>query len=210
MSCHNSHQKPNDPGRTWEFTTTKDYMTYSLQNGSWADGAYLKPVVYRTTSLGYGPTYLRDAKQYVVSPGEYDIDTQNGAIVFHQAQATTVYVYVTLLDDYLRNTNVSNRLCLDCHVITTHKQMDCTVCHGAHNTSNLYNVRQAIRTPRGALAAVAFKNITAVGGRSGICVVCHTRTKYYNVTSTRPVAHYSGRNCVDCHKHSLGFPNIST
>jgi len=209
MTCHNSKAKPNDPGRSWEFTTTTDYTTYFLQNGGWTYNAYLKPTVYRDTSLWTGPTMLKDRKKYIVAESKYDVDPDTGVVVFHTLQSYSSFIYVTLGNDYLRNTNINNQLCLDCHVTETHKGADCTICHGTHNTANLYNVRERLGTPVG-IKDVKYKNVSGLSGSKGACVVCHTVTLYHNATSHMQVPHYEDKNCVTCHPHREGFPSFTT
>jgi RHS repeat-associated protein len=225
MTCHNPHRKPNDPGRDWEYTTTPDYTTFFLQSGGWGYNSYLKPVVYRDySSLWAGPTTLVKRKPYLVPESEYNVDPIMGTIIFHQRQQSTppytVYICVSLENDYLRNTNVNrttsitnnkyvdNQLCKDCHIIQTHRQADCTMCHGTHNTNNLYNIRPQMRVPNGTLKNVVFTSMTGMTGNQGICVVCHTQTVFYNSTATTQPTH-SG-NCLNCHPHRKGFPSFTT
>ena len=205
MTCHNSHEKPNDPGRSWEYTTTSDNVTYTLQNGGWSYYAYDKPVVYRDTTLWSGPTYIEDRSKYLVPESEYDVDAVNGVIIFHQAQPAGTYIYVTLANDYLRNTNDNNQLCLDCHVTVTHQGNDCTNCHGVHGSDNLYDIREEING-----RAVRFNSTTAMGGTNGVCVVCHTTTIYGNATAIAPQSHNNNQECMSCHPHKSGFPTYTT
>jgi len=72
----------------------------------------------------------------------------------------------SLGNDYLRTANAQNALCLECHAISTHKGVNCAICHGTHGTGNLYDVRGRLGTPQG-YADVTFKSITAMGGAAG-------------------------------------------
>jgi RHS repeat-associated protein len=108
-----------------------------------------------------------------------------------------------------RNTNAGNALCLDCHTPSSHKGVNCAICHGTHGTGNLYDVRGRLGTP-GGYADVTFTSMTAMGGSHGVCTVCHTTTMYHNVTSIAPVDHYDNQVCVDCHPHRTGFPSFTT
>jgi RHS repeat-associated protein len=195
---------PNDAGRTWEYTTTNDNKTYTLNNGGWTYYSFVRPVVYRDTTLWSGPTYLKDRKKYIVQDCEYTLDPVNGLVVFNQTQGD-VYIYVTLDNAYLRNTNEQNQLCLDCHVTTTHKGNDCTVCHGLHNTNNLYNVREKVNGRE-----VVFTSNTSLTGTKGICAVCHSATVYHNATALIPKPHYNNQDCANCHPHRKGFPTFTT
>jgi RHS repeat-associated protein len=209
MSCHNSMQKPNDPGRTWEFTDYTGGVTYTLQHGGWSYYSYLKPVVYRTGSAMSTPADVQDRKTYEVPESEYDIYPASGEVVFHQAQAAGTYIYVTLGNDYLRTANAGNALCLDCHTLSSHKGVNCAICHGTHGTGNLYDVRGRLGTP-GGYADVAFTSMTAMVGTHGVCTVCHTTTMYHNTTSLAPLPHYDNQVCVDCHPHDRGFPSFTS
>jgi len=209
MTCHNSMAKPNDPGRTWEMTNYTGGITYTLQHGGWSYYSYLKPVVYRTSSAMSVPSNVQDRKVYEVPESEYDVYPASGEVVFHQAQPEGTYVYVTLGNDYLRTANAQNALCLECHTITTHKGVNCAICHGTHGTGNLYDVRGRLGTP-GGYADVTFTSMTAMGGAAGVCTVCHTTTMYHNVTSLSPVGHYDNHVCTDCHPHKTGFPSFTT
>jgi RHS repeat-associated protein len=209
MSCHNAMEKPNDPGRTWEFTNFTGGVTYSLQHGGWSYYSYLKPAVYRTASAMSAPANIQDRQAYEVAESEYDVYPVSGEVVFHQAQDAGTYIYVTLGNDYLRTANALNALCLDCHAISTHKGVNCAICHGTHGTDNLYDVRGRLGTP-GGYADVAFTSMTAMGGGHGVCTVCHTTTMYHNVTSLSPVEHYDNQVCVDCHPHRSGFPSFTS
>jgi len=201
--------KPNDPGRTWEMTNYTGGVTYTLQHGGWSYYGYLKPVVYRTSSAVSAPSNVQDRKLYEVPESEYDVYPASGEVVFHQAQPAGTYVYVTLGNDYLRTANAQNALCLECHAISTHKGVNCAICHGTHGTGNLYDVRGRLGTP-GGYADVTFTSLTAMGGATGVCTVCHTTTMYHNVTSQSPVGHYDNQVCTDCHPHRKGFPSFTT
>ena len=205
MTCHNTHRKPNDPGRSWEYTSTTDNKTYTLQNGGWSYYDYDRPLVYRDTVLWSGPTYIQDRKKYLASESEYDVDAVNGKIIFKQTQAAGTYVYVTLDNNYLRDTNENNQLCLDCHITATHEGNDCTVCHASHGSNNLFNVRNKING-----SDVSFSSTTAMAGPNGVCVACHTTTIYDNATAIVPVQHFNNRECMTCHPHNKGFPAYTT
>jgi predicted CxxxxCH...CXXCH cytochrome family protein len=118
------------------------------------------------------------------------------------------------------------QLCLDCHALPTHSSqatsdqygswaVDCLVCHTAHDTSNIYLVRETIRTPNSGLKAVKFwENATGLNYLGdtagtyddGLCEVCHTRTDHYrNDTSGGDHTHNQSSACTSCHKHGEGF-----
>ncbi|OYV74258.1 MAG: hypothetical protein B7Z74_02590, partial [Deltaproteobacteria bacterium 21-66-5] len=96
----------------------------------------------------------------------------------------------------LRRTHGSE-LCLDCHNLASHTSQatsftygawaeDCLTCHTPHLTTNIYLIRQQILTPNSATKPVDFRNLsgkadysfaTATNPGSGVCEVCHTKTK---------------------------------
>ena len=155
--------------------------------------------------LWSGPTNIQDRKKYLVSESEYDVDAISGNIIFKQPQATGTYVYVTLDNNYLRNANKNNQLCLDCHITATHEGNDCTVCHASHGSNNLFNVRNKING-----RDVSFGSTTAMGGPNGVCTVCHTTTIYHNATAITQQPHYNNQECMSCHPHNKGFPSYTT
>jgi predicted CXXCH cytochrome family protein len=205
MTCHNPHTKPHDAGREWEYTSTADDIHYTFQNGGWQYFDYLRPVVYRDATLWSGPAELRKRRDLIVPDSEFSVDAAIGTITFKQAQPSSVYIYVSLDNAYLRNTNEQNQMCLDCHITATHKGNNCTACHGSHNTGNLYNVREKING-----RAVSYKTVTSMPGSTGVCVVCHIATIYHNATAHVILPHNDKTNCMDCHPHKKGFPSFTT
>lgn len=215
--CHNIMRKSEDYGRSWEYTSTGDNLTYTMQWGRWDIYGYLVPKVYRDTSLWAGPTYVERKKEYLVSPSEYTYDEMAGTITFKTAQPSGAYVYVCLDYQYLRASSQDNRLCSDCHAEVTHKNNNCLSCHQVHNTDNLAGIRGLLRTTDHTGREVRFLRYTgansfADGDKTydGICEVCHTQTKYYRRDGTGFVNHsggvnYDGKRCIACHSHSTGF-----
>jgi len=216
-TCHNPMQKTEDVGRVWEYTTTSDDRTYTLQNGGWAGMGYYVPVVYRDTSLWAGPTYVKDKKDYIVAPSEYTFNEYSGTVTFSQSQDQANYVYVTLDFPYLRASSYANRLCTDCHTEATHQGANCLVCHGSHNTDNLAGVRGMVRTTDRSERQVMFDRYTGANSFAdgdatydGICEVCHTQTRYHRRDGSGFANHSSGGNksgkdCTACHTHYSGF-----
>lgn len=96
ITCHNVMRKTEDIGRTWEFTTSSDQFTYTMQNGGWSASGNLVPTVYRDTSLWAGPTYSKSRTAYLVDPSEYTYNETAGSITFKTAQSGDVYIYVSL------------------------------------------------------------------------------------------------------------------
>jgi hypothetical protein len=217
VTCHNVMQKPEDLGRTWEFTTTTDNQTYTVQNGDWAGYRNLVPNVYRDTSLWGGPTYSKTKKDYLVSPTEYTYNEDNGTITFLAAQDQTAYIYVSLDYPYLRASNAGNTLCADCHTQATHKGENCQTCHTAHNTGNIKVIRESLRAPNHTSLTVKFLGYTGANSfadgdvtHDGICEVCHTQTRYYRRDGSGFANHsggtnQSGKDCTSCHNHATGF-----
>jgi len=209
--------KAEDIGRIWEYTTTADQQTYTLQYGGWEAYGYMRPYVYRDTSLWSGPSYSKDRKAYLVDPSEYTFDETAGKITFNSPQTAQTYIYVTLDYQYLRASNVNNRLCNDCHTQETHKGDNCLVCHQAHDTVNIDGIREHIRTPNRCSVEVRFLRYTGDNSFSdgdgvydGVCEVCHTQTLYYRNDGTGFANHSGGQNydrqdCTACHSHADGF-----
>lgn len=217
-TCHNSMEKTEDPGRTWEFTsfTGEDaWETYALQKGGWYWYDYLKPTVYTTKTLSTAPTYIKDRGQYLFSQTAYDYEPNAGTIIFNSPFFD--YAYATLSYPYLRVNNSDNVMCLDCHNIGTHQLANCLTCHEEHNYSNLHGVRPRIKTPASGIKNVTFTSRTGHDSfadgdstRNGVCEVCHTNTKYYKNDGTGFVNHsggfnYNGKDCTACHAHLGGF-----
>ena len=115
-----------------------------------------------------------------------------------------------------------NSLCSDCHTEATHENANCLNCHQAHDTSNIEGIRQNVRTLDYTTMPVKFLRYTGANSfangtsvHTGICVVCHTTTKYYRRDGMGFANHsggynYDGTNCTVCHKHSNGFAKYST
>jgi alpha-tubulin suppressor-like RCC1 family protein len=217
VTCHNPMRKTEDMGRVWEYTTTSDDLTYTLQHGGWAGYGSLEPRVYRDTSLWSGPTYVKNKKDYLVDASEYTFNEYSGTITFNAAQEPTDYVYVTLDYPYLRASNADNTMCSDCHTEATHRGINCLTCHTAHNTDNLGGVRGVVRAPDRVELPVVFLRQTGINSFAdgdttydGICEVCHTQTLYYRRDGSGFVNHsggfdYSGTDCTACHSHTSGF-----
>jgi hypothetical protein len=185
-TCHNPMRKTEDYGRTWEYTTTVDRVTYSLLRGGWDAYGSMKPVVYRDTNLWAGPGYSKSRKDYLVNASEYTYDESRGTITFKTPQAPDVYIYVSLDYPYFRASSQDNRLCADCHTQATHRGTNCLDCHEAHNTDNLAGIRLQARAANHTTVAVRFLKYTGAGsfadGRS-----------------------YDGKDCTACHSHASGF-----
>jgi len=217
VTCHNVMQKTEDYGRVWEYTTTSDQLTYTLENGGWSLYGYLVPRVYRDSSLWTGPTFSKDKKGYLVDPSWYTYDETAGTVTFRQVQSVSDYVYVTLDYPYLRASSEGDRLCSDCHTHVTHEGVNCLTCHRAHNTDNLDGIRDKVRTSNLTTIQITFLDYTGVNSFAdgdtvydGICEVCHTQTKYYTRDGTGFADHsggfnYDRTNCASCHSHELGF-----
>lgn len=132
----------------------------------------------------------------------------------------------------LRRTHGS-QICLDCHNIPTHSSqrtggnygswaVDCLTCHTPHGTTNIYLIREQLRTPSSGVKTVVFRQDDRAGATNpasggylgasltdysdGICEVCHTKTNHYrNDTSGGDHTHNQATRCVGCHPHSNGF-----
>lgn len=217
VTCHNPMRKSEDYGRAWEYTTTADRLTYSLQRGGWTAYGHLKPVVYRDASLWSGPAFSKSRKTYLVDPSEYNYDEGAGTVVFKTAQPSTAYIYATLDYPYLRASSQDNRLCVDCHTQVTHKGANCLTCHTAHNTGNKAGIREKVRTTDMSDRAVVFSRMSGAASftdgdavYNGVCEVCHTQTLYYKRDGSGAALHadgknYNGKDCTACHTHASGF-----
>ncbi len=220
VTCHNPMRKSEDYGRVWEMTITGDYKTYWLEKGGWSHYGGLAPQVYRDTSLwgAGGPVYSRTKENYLVDSSEYSYNEDAGSITFNTAQDTADYIYVSIDYPYLRASCQDNRLCMDCHSQATHMGANCLSCHTAHDTGNIADIREKVRTPDHLDMNVVFIRYTGINSfadgdttYNGICEVCHTTTKYYRRDGSQPFSNHSGgvnydrTNCTYCHSHSTGF-----
>ena len=219
VTCHNTMNKYEDFGRTWEYTTRLDDTTFSLQRGGWDFMGRMTPRVYRDSALWSegGPTYSKDKKVYLVDPSEYVFNEYSGIIKFNSSQPSSYYIYASLDYPYLRASSQGNRLCADCHSEATHEGANCLACHQAHETANIEGIRPIIRTPDMLEFPVKFVGFTGMNSFAdgdaiydGICEVCHTRTKYYRRDGSGFVNHsggfnYNRKDCTACHSQSSGF-----
>lgn len=216
VTCHNPMRKPYDTGRSWEFTSSSDGMTYDAQYGGWWDQGHAVVRVYRDGTL-WTPAYSKDRELLKHADDGYSVDSDAGSVGFDNA--TTGYVYLTLDDAYLRVSGSDNTICSDCHTAqTTHRELNCIACHTSHNTTNIALVRGKVRSAYGTLSPVVFGSMSGVnsfadgdGVYDGICEVCHTQTLYYRSDGSVMNNHtgagldYSGQDCSSCHTHGSGF-----
>ena len=86
------------------------------------------------------------------------------------------------------------------------------MCHDPHGSSNLRLVRSLIDTTFDGVAEVEFTNEEGQGDGgftsasdpgSGLCEVCHTRTRYYPNDGSG--AEHFTFTCTACHEHTRGF-----
>jgi hypothetical protein len=136
-------------------------------------------------------------------------------------------------DGYLLNRTHDSDTCggpnSACHNIADHQGQSCLTCHTAHNTANIYLVKEIIQTPNSGARNVVVKTLGAGdpyndpdpvpgdptsgtladdsdGVYTGVCEVCHTSTNHHRNDATTPVVgHHNAENCTDCHAHDSGF-----
>lgn len=119
-------------------------------------------------------------------------------------------------------------------------EFHCTTCHTAHDTSNIYLIRETILTPDGSpwgssgapSVMVTFKkkstsdnpnpgvNDGVMGSNavnsSNVCQVCHSITNHFRWNGNGSdqthsnVGGTSGRDCTSCHSHKNGFAHGGT
>jgi hypothetical protein len=142
----------------------------------------------------------------------------------------------------LRRTQGS-QLCIDCHDLPTHSSqktgtgygnwaVNCTDCHTAHRTRNIFLIGEDITTPNSGAQTVQFHfdagpggnnpgsapgNFSFLGDRSqgapgsnepfddGICETCHTKTSWWRNNASADHTHNEDKRCIDCHAHEDGF-----
>jgi predicted CXXCH cytochrome family protein len=108
--------------------------------------------------------------------------------------------------------------CVECHddrqthAAAGETPQPCGQCHDAHGTENPQLVRERIVTTQGTEHPIRFDNVlgraegsfaSASAPGTGICEVCHTRTRYYRADgSGEPHFDFS---CLPCHLHARGF-----
>lgn len=214
ITCHNVMYKPGDYGRTWELASGEGKCGYMLEKGGWAAMGSLKPRVYITRGLTPAPKMYSGLDKFLVPPSGYVYDEREGSIRFDTPREPGDVVYVTLSNPYLRVTTENNAICYDCHTQNTHQGLSCMTCHAAHGTANIMAVRGTVRRPNAKAHKVAFSAYSgadsfATGTGSGICEVCHTRTKYHTgkgVSGMRQNGnHHMSSDCTGCHTHENGF-----
>jgi hypothetical protein len=215
VTCHNAMRKPNDVGRSWEYTATADTLVFKLFRGGWWDQGHMSPSVY-TDSILWTPGYSKDREKRRTDNSQYLFDEYTGRIMFNST--TPGYVYVTLDDPYLRAPGGDNTICADCHSVEkTHQSLNCLACHGAHGMENIKGIKSKVRRPGDMSRDVVFLRYTGgssfadgAGAVDGICEVCHASTLYYRSDGSGSTLHldgnnYSGRDCSTCHTHAGGF-----
>lgn len=136
---------------------------------------------------------------------------------------------------FLLRRSHGSQICIDCHNIQTHSSqytgtkygswsLDCYSCHTPHETTNIYLVKENIRTPSSGVKSVIFRVDDKNNGTNpqnsylgvydsngipyddGICEVCHTKTSHYrNDASGGDHNHNRNSRCVNCHQHMKGF-----
>lgn len=215
VTCHNAMRKPNDVGRSWEYTSSTNNIVFKLFRGGWWDQGHISPGVYNDDTL-WTPSHSRDREALRVDAAKYRFDEYTGRIIFNST--TPGYVYANLDDPYLRVPGGDNTICADCHAVEkTHQSLNCLACHGAHGMVNIKGVKSKVRMQDGVSRDVVFMRYTGVnsfadgaGAIDGICEVCHTATLYYRFDGSGGALHldgnnYSGRDCSACHTHTGGF-----
>ncbi len=90
--------------------------------------------------------------------------------------------------------------CYDCHSgYQTHQGAACSACHDPHaRTPNSDLIKPVI-----AARTVHFAGADYENPQSGVCVVCHTQTRYHGANAS--ATHYENQNCQNCHPHASGF-----
>ncbi|MDH4099374.1 MAG: hypothetical protein OEV28_02215 [Nitrospirota bacterium] len=134
-----------------------------------------------------------------------------------------------------------NQICWDCHGgIKPHSSqylspkygnwsLTCRQCHQPHNTTNIFLVKEQIKTPNSGYRNVDFRSAAGradysfantVTPGTGPCETCHTKTSNgngtprYRNTGTGPGdgSHqnepFTGK-CIQCHDHKRGFSPVS-
>lgn len=106
-------------------------------------------------------------------------------------------------------------------------QFTCTTCHTAHDTTNIFLIKQIITAPDAPTdnfpgSTVDFRYLTGTAGSAPyvmgddsdnhttstrVCEVCHTITNYhrYDTTAETDKTHNNAVNCASCHEHTKGF-----
>ena len=89
--------------------------------------------------------------------------------------------------------------------------VDCWDCHW-FDAENAFNAQHVSPMVIGAGGNAVQRQLPRLlqdfvnGGRTGICQVCHTRTKYWGASYDWqspgfPAPHFAGENCLSCHPH---------
>ncbi len=175
--------------------------------------------------------------------GVYDLyfsvtDAQGASVVDDYVNNTgelTVSADPILGDGYLLHRTRDGDACggpnSACHDLSNHQGQSCLTCHTAHNTANIYLVREIIQTPNSGPQNVVVKTLgigdpynspdplpgDATSGTladdsdgvfTGVCEACHTSTSHHrNNISTPVLDHHNAEDCTQCHNHQEGFPN---
>ncbi|HBA89820.1 MAG TPA: CxxxxCH/CxxCH domain-containing protein [Geobacter sp.] len=77
--------------------------------------------------------------------------------------------------------------------------MGCSVCHDAHGTGNLAQIRDVINGQPIVYTDQSTGLIDPVTNR-GLCQACHTTTLYYKAGV--PETHHPTKDCLTCHRHN--------
>jgi predicted CxxxxCH...CXXCH cytochrome family protein len=81
--------------------------------------------------------------------------------------------------------------------------MDCKACHDVHGTPNLGMILSTI-----ASKPITFGNRSSgyvVSNGSGLCQVCHSGLKYYNLNQPMTSFSHPTKNCLSCHSHKNAY-----
>jgi len=98
------------------------------------------------------------------------------------------------------------------HAPAQGRALPCTQCHDAHGSDNAHLVVESIEIPSGALRPIRFDDLSGLADGSfasasapgsGICEVCHTRTRFYRADGSGE-PHFA-LSCLPCHRHTRGF-----
>ncbi len=105
-------------------------------------------------------------------------------------------------------------------------EFGCTTCHTAHDTVNIYLIKEAVTAPGSPAfpgSTVDFRTTGAGTGSMGddtgghtssarVCEVCHTfdgtganGLKYHGYAMASDAGHNNNTNCASCHGHKLAF-----
>ncbi|MBI5190894.1 MAG: hypothetical protein HZA22_09480 [Nitrospirae bacterium] len=213
QTCHDAMEKATSGDQNIDWVAgldQGDHMNYRI-TGYTSTSQHLAQYVkvYKNTVSTTRPTNSRTKNTYLVSPSLYTYDYATAMVTFSASQGTS-FIYIDILQPYMRAGNTANALCLDCH----NNRNDSAVSHAPGDGSKdnhpailAYGHTQGLNDT---LKATPDANIYLEGGNI-LCTSCHDPHNAPSNTGSmlRNAGNGGSDICTDCHKVN-GFDGYST